>query len=91
MNTKYLIIFSIGLITIGTTLFAIADNNDKCPNWSANARECVMLNHIIDQNDWTNCVLKHKEARGYNAPNNDNYGWDVQDFNSLVKHCGEMP
>lgn len=57
------------------------------------------FNIIIDQNrqiieklDWQNCILKHKEARQYDPPNDyAPNGWVTQSYYQLEQHCGEMP
>jgi len=45
---------------------------------------------IIELLKWQNCILKHKEARDYQPPNQDR-GWNAQNFIQLEGHCGDMP
>lgn len=62
------------------------------------SNNCKMLNHIIaqndhiiKQNDWNNCIAKHKEAHWYSPPNDDASGLGTQSYDDLERHCGVMP
>lgn len=93
------------LITIAVIIFficwvisanAYTDKPDfDCPNWSANARECIMLNHIIKQNDWIICAESHIPTRYYKyewrAIVTDDSNVNANNYSELVKICGERP
>lgn len=102
------IIYGLSVTPLSITLFAmiffmtgtnvIATDNSlqsECPNWSASARECQMLNHIIKQNDWLICAEIHRNSHGYShdgAWGKFELGVNVyQNFEQLKQICGEIP
>ena len=90
---KGLLILVIGAILLFCAVYFLN------PAYSiTNKNECGILtppyqciDKIIKQNDWANCVLKHKEAHSYDPPNDDSTPFHAQNYDDLVTHCGEMP